>query len=605
MRQILFTILFTTTIIAFTQSRQVEYLEAKRKFTQGDYSAAKIAFRSLSDDKYFGAYSSFYFALSAFNQEEHNESMDMLKQIQTKYPTWNQKEEINYWLSYISFTQKRYYDGFRYAENLSEDAKSSLFSSFFSTLSTPALDSAYALNPKNEVIATYLAKSISREPYEKRDHLKLIELSEKFDIPLKGNDIDLPLIKKDTYAISVVLPFMYESIETPQTVLRNSIIYDLYQGMELAKEDLRRENISIELFPFDTQKSGNKTRKIIEQESFKSSDVVIGPLYPEPSEIINSFSNENEVTVINPVSSNSSLIGNNQYSYLFKPSYSTQGRMAAGYASKTFIKNKKAFIFYETDRDSLVASAYLKSIRKDSFFVVRFERLTSEDALQVQRDFTEQYEFRLDTIFSQDEIDSIGLLPGRYVRNRVLRDEKTGRVLKNYKGEDRLEYYEMKFLIERDSIGHIFAATSSNLLANNLISLVEVRSDTIGLIGYDNWLNFNLLDYNQLERIGVSLISTSYFDKSRYQYELVKKRFIDRISVTPSEYHLTGYELVMQIGRLLKKNGKYFQRGIVQDDMVPGIIMEGMKYGSFNDNQVVPIISLENLQLVNKNIQEE
>ncbi|MFK7952309.1 MAG: hypothetical protein AB8B73_05640, partial [Ekhidna sp.] len=285
--------------------------------------------------------------------------------------------------------------------------------------------------------------------------------------------------------------------------------------------------------------------------------------------------------------------------------YETQGRMAANFASSTFTKNKKVLIFYETERDSLVAEAYKNTIQRDSFFIVKYQRLTTEGALEVQRDFTEQYEFRLDTLFNQKEIDSIALLPGRYVRNRVLRDEKTKRILKDNNGEDKLEYYEVKFMVDRDSVGHIFAATSSNLLVNNLISLVDVRSDTIGLIGYDSWLDFNLSSYDQLERIGAYMISSSFFKKAEVEYQQVERKFIDQLGDKPNQYHLTGYELVMQLGILMKKNGKYFQRGLSDGDIARGVIMEGLRYGGYNDNQVVPIIQLEDLQLKNKNVQSD
>lgn len=605
MRQFIFIFFFITAISVYAQSRQAEYLEAKRQFSLENYGASKSAFQSLSDDEFFGAYSSFYFALSAYELGEVKQATDMWKQIQIKEPNWEQNSEVDYWLSKAFLSQKKYYEAFKYAEKLPEPIGASLIDFHFKELSASALDSAYALNPNNKKIASYLAKAISKQPYEQRDHLLLIELSEKFGFPLKGNSLDLPLIKKDTYAVGVVLPFMFESLDQPQTVLRNAIILDLYQGMELAQRDLKRKNISLELFPFDTQKSAAKTKVILKNESLKLADVIIGPLYPEPNELVSDFSAANEITMINPLSSNSSLIGSNPYSYLFKPSYETQGRIAGEYATSQFTKNRKAFIFFESERDSLVAAAYKNSIERDSFFVVRFERLTREGALEVQRDFTEQVEFRLDTLYGKNEIDSIAQLPGRYVRNRVLRDEKTGRVLKNNKGEDKLEYYELKFKVERDSIGHIFAATTSNLLANNLISLVEVRSDTIGLIGYDSWLNFNLLSYDQMERIEASMISTSFFDKSQFDYKRIERKFVNEVGDKPNEYHLTGYELIMQLGILMKENGKYFQRGLINGDFSKGIIMEGIKYGGFNDNQIVPIIQLENLQLVNKNSQTD
>lgn len=603
MRLTIFSVFIVFALCASSQSNQGEYLEAKRQFALGNYQVAKQSFQSLSDDPIFGAYASFYYALSALKLEQPKVAEDMWKQIQVKYPAWDKQPEVDYWLAYIAFEQNKLWQAFRNAEKLPENWKGDLIHSFLSKMSVGALDSAYALNPNNKYIGQYYANAIKKQPYDKRDQLMLIELAEKFDLEI-GPDENLPLIKKDEYAIAVVLPFIFESLETPQTVIRNSIIFDLYQGMKLAEEELKEDRITLNLFPFDTQKKGSVTYDLIRDKKLDNADVIIGPLYSGPAKYIDQFSKEKKITMINPLSSNSEIIGDNPYSYLFKSSYSTQGREAAKFAAKKFTKNKKLFIFYETDRDSIVAQSYLETIQKDSFFVVRFDRLTNEDAQQIQKDFTEQYEVRLDTMYSQSEIDSIAQLPGRIVRTRSLRNEKTGRIIRDYRGEDVIESYEVKFKVQPDSIGHIFAATSSNLLANNFISMVEVRSDSIGLIGYKEWLNFSLVSYPQLERLRVDFLSPSYYSIESDEFEGVKEKFIKKIGKDPNEYHIHGYELVMHLGHLLKENGKYFQRGLQKGEFNPGYIMNGIKYGPYKDNQVVPITTLKNLTLENQNIEQ-
>ncbi|WP_421762886.1 hypothetical protein [Ekhidna sp.] len=603
MRLTIFSALIVSALFVFSQSNQGEYLEAKRQFTLGNYQVAKQSFQSLSDDQVFGAYASFYYALSALNLGQPKVAEDMWKQIQVKYPDWDKQSEVVYWLIYTAFKQNKLWNAFRNAEKLPENVRDALIHSFLSEMSVGGLDSAYALNPNNRYIAQYYANAINSQPYDERDQLMLIELSEKFDLEI-GADQSLPRIKKDEYAVAVVLPFIFESLEAPQTVIRNSIIFDLYQGMKLAEETLEEDRIKLNLFPFDTQKKGADTYQLIKDKKLDNADVIIGPLYPDPSKYINTYSRENKITMINPLSSNSEIIGDNPYSYLFKPSYRTQGREAAKFAAKKFTANKKLFIFYETDRDSLVAQSYLETIERDSFFVVRFDRLTNEDAQQIQKDFTEQYEVRLDTMFSQAEIDSISLLPGRIVRTRSLRNEKTGRIIRDYKGENVIESYEVKFKVQQDSIGHIFAATASNLLANNFISMVEVRSDSIGLIGYKEWLDFSLVSYPQLERLQVDFLSPSYYSIESDDFARIKERFIEKIGKDPNEYHIHGYELIMHLGYLLKKHGKYFQRGLQTGDFHSGYIMNGMKYGPYKDNQVVPITTLRNLTLQNQNSEQ-
>lgn len=604
MRITIFSVLISTFLLGFSQSKQGEYLEAKRQFSLGNYSVAMQAFQSLTDDAVFGEYASFYYALSALKTGKPKVAEDMWKQIQIKSPDWDKQQEVDFWLAYVAFDQGNTWQAFKKTERLPEKWKNHLIDSFLGKMSLESLDSAYALNPNNRYVGEYYAEAIKAQPYDERDQFMLRELSEKFDIAMIEEE-SLPLVKKDEYAVAVVLPFMFESLATPQTVIRNSIIFDLYQGMELAQEELKKEGIKLNLFPFDTQKKGSVTYDLIKAGKLDNADVIIGPLYSGPSEFINQFSKENKITMVNPVSSNEAIVGDNPYSYLFKSAYSTQGREAAKYAAKKFSDNKKLFIFYETDRDSIVANAYKERIEMDSFFVVQFARLSNEDAQQIQKDFTEQYEVRLDTMYSQTEIDSIALLPGRIVRTRSLRNERTGRIIRDEKGNDIIESYEVKFTIQPDSIGHIFAATSSNVLANNFISMVEVRSDTIGIIGYEDWLDFSLVSYSQLERLQVDFLSPSYYNEEAEDFEDLKNVFINRIGMEPSEYHLYGYELLKHLGKLIQIHGKYFQRGLIDGEYYPGYIMEGIQYGPYKDNQVVPITTLRDLRLRNQNVKQE
>ena len=599
-RPLIISLLIISASFSYAQSSQSEYLEAKRQFSLGNFKVAMQSFQGLTNDPVFRQYASFYYALAAYKLEQYQVALDMWKQIKAKFPKWDKNGEVDYWIADTYFKQGKLWDAFKKVEELPENWKDYLIEAALSKVSLEGLDSAYALNRKNAYIAKYYAKAIKRQPYDEQDRLMLEELSEKFDLGTNEKS-DLPLIKKDSFAIAVVLPFMFEAIDKPQTVTRNAIIFDLYQGMKFAQRDLKENGIHLNLFPFDTKKKGAVTYDLIKSGKLDDADLIIGPLYGGPNKYISQFSQENKITMINPLSSNGEIIGDNPYAYLFRPSYSTQGRKAAEFAAKKYTKNKKLFIFYETDRDSIVANAYLKRIEKDSFFVIRFDRLTDEDALQIQRDFTEEYDIRLDTMYTQREIDSIASIPGRIVRTRSLRNEATGRIIKDKNGEDVIESYEVKFTIQPDSIGHIFAATSSNLLANNFISMVEVRSDSIGIIGYNDWLDFSLVSYPQLERLQINFLSPSYYDSESESFKSFETTFIEEFGAKPSSYHVYGYELIQHLGKLMKSDGKYFQRGLMDATLEEGQLMEGMKYGPYNDNQLVPITTLRDLILERQN----
>lgn len=601
--RILITLAFMISfLLSNAQQNQGEYLESKRQFNLGNYRDAMGGFQGLSSDPVFGKHASFYYALSAYYQEMPKVAIDMWKQILRKYPTWNQNKEVHFWLAKTSFQTDRYLEGLKHASKLTEQQKQSLISRSLTNADITKLAGSYKANNEDKDLASFYFQALGALPYETRDNATLLELSKKFGFELADTINDFPKVKKDKYGIALVLPFMFDSLQNPQSVISNRIIFELYQGMLLAKDSLSAVGVELDFFPYDTHKLGSKAYEITQEQSLKDADLIIGPLYTDPSKILSSFSVEHEIPMINPLSSYGSLIEDNKYAYLFKPAYETQGRIAGEYATKNFNKNKNAMIFFESVRDQAVAEAYKKVLERDSFNIVLFDEITKEGALQLQHDFTDQYESSLDSL-SQDDIDSIALIPNRYVRSKPKRDESTGRILKDQEGEDRLEYYEMRYTIPLDTIGHIFAATTSNLLSNNIISLTESRGDSIKVLGYDSWLDFRLVSYNQLQRLGVTLIHTNYFDEEAS--EIIEDQVRRVFWNDATKYHKIGFELIMQIGSLLDQHGKYFQRGLLTDEFYEGYLMKGLRYGIYQDNQVVPIVKIEDLSIRVQNDEDE
>jgi len=587
-------VLLLLPVITFAQNYQAEYLEAKRQFKLNNYQSARDGFASVIESEIFGAYASFFYALSSYKLGDKKMASDMWKQILAKYSGWDKSQEVYFWLAYSAFEQEDFQNAFSYADKLSPDLRSNMVHSFLSEASASKLSDILDVYPKKEV-AEYLLKQLNQVSYNERDQDFVIELTERFNIKYSELTIEGSQFK-DNYSVALALPFMFDGLDLSKKVISNTIIFDLYQGMELAKKDLDSMGINLNLYPFDTRKKASATRKLLESTNISTADVIVGPLYSGPNSVMRQFSFENEIPMINPLSSTSDVIGFNQYSFLFNPSNETKGKNAGRYAAKKFKSNKKTFVFYESKRDSIIAANYKNVLEEEGFSVIRFDELSNKDAQRIQIDFTEQFEYPIDSSM----VDSISAIPGRFVRSRPLRDRNTGRKLFDEEGNEILEFYEMKFHVEPNSVGHIMVASSSNLLANNFISLAEVRTDSIGIIGYEDWLDFSLINYDQLERIDVSMIGSNFCDKSSLEYKDFRNKCISQLKTEPSKFHIIGYELIWQIGQLFRTYGNSIEIGL-RNHSIEGKLLQGLDYGPLNDNQLVPILQLEKLNLINKN----
>jgi hypothetical protein len=607
------------------QNEQAQYLEAKRLFNNDQFSSAKGAFGALTDDPYFGNYASFYFGMSAYKHGDTRIANDMWSQLLIKSPKWKGRAEVLFWLSYSNLENGNHDKGINFTKQLSEITNSSnleleMYKKYISILELEKIADLYEAHESSRSLAFVFAMKLNNETYEQRDFEKINQLNAKWRFNDNEQSLDdLIVIKKDKYRIGVLLPFMFDQSK-PEFVLQNNLVMGLYQGMKLAVEDLNREEINLELVTLDTKRDETTTLKVLNSLPDSYLDLIVGPLYPEPVNVAKDYSKMNQVNMINPLSSNSEVIADNQFGFLFKPTYESMAKALAKQADQEFY-NRNAMIFYEDNsRDSLFASVYKQEIEEYGFNVVWFQKLTNVNAKGVLDTLIAQYE----VFYTQSEADSISKLDKRFVKERRIRRDEERRLEKYAKGESKWDslfylpvsynedskpvtYYENFFYIKTDSIGHILGATRKNYLANNLISAVETMGDSTALYGYGDWLDFTMVAYNQLERIGVSMVYPDYVAYSDTTYKAFEKKFLSKYKAMPSSFQLQGYELMMQIGKLMDSHGVYFQNELRRGGYYEGLIYQGIKYGSANDNQIVPIVKFEDaeLKIVNKNSYED
>jgi hypothetical protein len=289
--------------------------------------------------------------------------------------------------------------------------------------------------------------------------------------------------------------------------------------------------------------------------------------------------------MFNPLSSNSDLIENNPFCFLLKPTYENLAYAAADFIKKNH-RNKNAMIFYEDDpRDSLMAFTYKASIEEDSFNVVLTQKITGLDTISVYNTLTQK--FRFDELDLSEE-DSL-----RMVERYDLYDyfERLSRV-SSYDELRKIRPLEL-FVIPPDSIGHIFVATNKEVIAASSISGMETRGDSITLIGYEEWLDYKSLSLNQMELLDVKFIAPGYISNTNPHLQDVYQKILHTINKSPNKYHYLGYELINFVGKMLYEHGIYFQVGLYDQEVYPGILYQGFDYSRGNDNQLIPIIEFE------------
>jgi hypothetical protein len=71
--------------------------------------------------------------------------------------------------------------------------------------------------------------------------------------------------------------------------------------MKMAKMTLLREGVTINLFTYDMANNPDNMLDLVNNESFKKMDLLIGPLYTETNKVATAYCETFQIPIVNPM----------------------------------------------------------------------------------------------------------------------------------------------------------------------------------------------------------------------------------------------------------------------------------------------------------------
>ena len=568
----------------FSQTNYSEFIKLKRLFIEEKYSIISGYNHQIDKKNEFYPYAVFYKGVSEYKLSSYDKSENYFKEIIALYPNWSQIDEVHYWQIKVDLKTNNFDNALiNFSELNNSEIKEILYPDidpFLENISSSKLYDYYELYPQNKSVAKYYGRFLLKEYLDSN----VIEEINKILKIVEAEDLFIS--KKLNFKIAVLLPFMFEGLENNTFIKKNDFIMDLYTGINYGFKNNDSISTNIEILSFDTKRNPDTIKKLIEEGSLDNVDLIIGPLYSKPIEIVKQFCLEKKVLMINPLSSNNKIIDDNNYSFLFKPSINTIAKQTADYSINNFSKNKNVLIFYENNyQDSLIASLYKQKLDSSNFNIIYSKSVSFEDSRLILDSLASTYEY----ILSDSLFDTLSNVP------KI--------VIKEGRGIDKLDttyMYTEKFFIEDDSIGHIFVSSKNSLFASNAISALDIRNDTIPIIGYTEWLDYNVISVDQFQNIDVRMIGTTFFEKENKSFKKLNNFFMSDYNRKISNNFLVGYDLINMIIKINNNYGNYFQFGLRNEKLIETNLLSNPYYLEFNDNQNVKIYKVDDFKILPK-----
>ncbi|MGD2035018.1 MAG: LysM peptidoglycan-binding domain-containing protein [Bacteroidales bacterium] len=344
-----------------------------------------------------------------------------------------------------------------------------------------------------------------------------------------------------------------DDVHKKQNKFKGRVAIEFYEGLLLAIDSLKKSNIDINLFVYDTEADTNKMKKIIEDLEIIQPDLILGPFLPENIELTNKFSTEKKVPFVPPLMKNDFTLKHNPNLFQVIPSGTDELALWSEYLSQ--YRTKNILYIHKPKRFRQTESVQFRNI-----LLEKLKRSSGTDSLR----------------FSEIQID------------------------------DSLQTNLMKNL--SDSLENIvIVASSYEPEVSDVLSKVHfLHMDyEIKVFGLPAWQKFKSVRIEQFHDLNVTIYSPFYIDYSdplvktfvlKCRSKLKYEPFMTTSKGTGINYTFLGFDMAMYFISALEKYGEhtcdcapFFQPGLLLSHYT---FFRNRIYG-FNENLSLSIVSFE------------
>lgn len=157
--------------------------------------------------------------------------------------------------------------------------------------------------------------------------------------------------EKTIIKVALLMPFMLENTNKQDATIDKFI--EFYEGVLLAVDQLKEENISIELITYDTEKTPEKIRDVLKANytTLKKVDLIIGPAYSNQVNVVSEFAQANYIPLIVPFSPRIKSIDTNPFLFQNNTPHNKQFVEASRLFIKEFSNKNIIIIDFNNDTE--------------------------------------------------------------------------------------------------------------------------------------------------------------------------------------------------------------------------------------------------------------
>jgi len=266
---------------------------------------------------------------------------------------------------------------------------------------------------------------------------------------------------QDTCRVALMVPLYLEQVDQefwnadPSNKMLLSKPFSFlhfYEGFMIAADSVTSSrNMKLELKVYDVDNTVSKADTAILDPWLQTADMIVGPFYLKPFNVVKQFASEKCIPIVNPITQHSEILDDNESIIKVKPSMTSQLALL----------------------DTLIR----KQFHDNNVFIIRQDRYSDTAMIAKIKEIAER------------NIDSCSYIDNRHIVDVIKKHHKRWKYLKIDFEES--EYHTDNVVLALDSLSRCL--DDSTAFVNNVISVNYKRDSLNVIIDYASTMRNNLI----------------------------------------------------------------------------------------------------------------
>lgn len=169
----------------------------------------------------------------------------------------------------------------------------------------------------------------------------------------------------DHINVAVMLPFMLKENGTnAQQSIRAALFTEYYEGFLLAVDSLKRQGYSINLYAYDTERSIERVRSILDEPIMTTMDLIIAPDEDNAIDVIADFGEKYDINIVNNFSMKNDKVETNARLFQTNIPGSYLYAESVAYFIQTF-KNRNIVLLHNTHEKDTTDNEFIATLKEE------------------------------------------------------------------------------------------------------------------------------------------------------------------------------------------------------------------------------------------------